>query len=73
MLLNVKIIPNARKSEVIKEGSSFRVRLSAPAAEGKANTLLLEVLADYFNVRKSSIRILKESKSRNKIIEVSSG
>ena len=69
-MLNVRVIPNARKNEIIKDGNTFRVRLSAPAAEGKANSALIELLAEHFGVKKSAVKIVKGIKSRNKLVEL---
>ena len=70
MKINVKVTPNAKKNGVIEEGGALKVRLNAPAAGGKANSALIEALAGYFNVRKSSIRIVSGVKSRDKTVEI---
>lgn len=70
MKLNVKVTPNAKKTEIIEEGGLLKVRLAAPAVSGKANSALVELLTEHFGVKKSSIRITKGQKSRNKIIEI---
>lgn len=70
MLLNVKVIPNTRKNEIIKDGDGFRVRLNAPATGGMANSALVELLAKHFNVKKNNIRIVKGEKSREKVVEI---
>jgi uncharacterized protein (TIGR00251 family) len=69
MKLNITVISNAKTSEVIKiDENNYKVRVDAPASEGKANKRLIELLADYFNVSKSSIKILKGFKNKNKIV-----
>jgi len=71
MKINVSVKPNAKTSEVIKvDENNFKVKVDAPAVEGEANKRLIEILADYFDVPKSSIRILKGLKSRNKTVEI---
>jgi len=70
MLLNIRVTPNARKTEIAKEGEVLKVRLAAPAVNGKANSELLAVLAAHFGVRKSSVTIVKGRKSRNKVIDI---
>ena len=73
MRINVKTIPNSKKSEVEKISyDHFRVRVDAKAESGKANKRLVEILAEYFKIPKSSMIILKGLKSRNKIIEIKS-
>jgi hypothetical protein len=71
MKLNITVISNAKTSEVIKiDEYNYKVKVDAPASEGKANKRLIELLADYFNVSKSSIKILKGFKTRNKLVEI---
>jgi uncharacterized protein (TIGR00251 family) len=71
MKINVLVVPNSKVSEVIKiDENNYKVRVDAPVVEGKANKRLIEILAEHFNVPKSSVRILKGFKTRNKIIEI---
>ena len=44
--------------------------MDAPPVEGKANSRLITILSDYFNVPKSSITIVKGSLSKRKVIEI---
>ncbi|MFH1406573.1 MAG: DUF167 domain-containing protein [Candidatus Omnitrophota bacterium] len=69
-IINVRVVPNAKKNEVKKENNLYKIYLSAPAREGKANKLLVEILADEFSVRKSQVRIIRGEKSRDKIVEI---
>jgi uncharacterized protein (TIGR00251 family) len=71
MILSVKIVPNSKKLEIIKlSENNYKIKLDERAVEGKANSKLIETLSDYFNVKKSSINIVKGIKSRNKIVEI---
>jgi len=71
MKITVKVIPNAKQAEVLEESeNNFRVKVDAPPKEGKANKRLIEVLAQYFDVAKSKIKIVKGEKSRQKIVEI---
>lgn len=71
MRINVLVVPNSKVSEVIKtDENSYKIRVDAPAVEGKANKRLIEILSDYFKVKKSSVKILKGFKNRSKIIEI---
>jgi len=71
MKINVIVTPNSKKVEVEKIGEeNYKVRVDAPAVEGKANKRLVEILSEYFNVPKSSIKILKGFKNRNKIVSI---
>jgi uncharacterized protein (TIGR00251 family) len=65
------VTPRASKNEVIKisEGE-FKVKLTAPPVDGAANEMLVKVLADYFDVTKSSIKIVGGKSARVKIVDI---
>lgn len=71
MRICVKVVPNSKKTRIEKIGEDdFKVKVDEKAEDGKANRRLIEVLAEYFKVPKSSVVISKGQKSRNKIIEI---
>lgn len=70
MIISVRVTPNAKKLEITKTGGIYRIKLDAPASGGKANARLIEVLADYFSVKKSSVRIVRGIKSRSKTVSI---
>ncbi|MFH1825850.1 MAG: DUF167 domain-containing protein [bacterium] len=72
MIFKVRVIPNAKHNKIVQEPGRLKVYLTAPAVEGKANKALIKFLAEYFDVKKSKIKIVKGSKSRDKIVEVTS-
>ncbi|MGQ9464877.1 MAG: DUF167 domain-containing protein [bacterium] len=72
-LINIRVIPNSKKDEVIQESGGLKVKITAPPVEGKANKALVELLAEYFNVKKNKIRIIKGEKSKNKVIMIVTG
>ena len=67
----LKAKPSAKvdKVESVK-GNVLRVFVKASAKEGKANLAIVRVLADYFKVSKSAIRVKSGLKSKNKIVEI---
>lgn len=69
--VEVKVIPNAKRTAIKTEGSLLKVYLTAPALEGRANELLLEVLAEHWGVKKRSLSIIKGLHSRLKTINIS--
>lgn len=69
-VIEVRVVPNAKKNEIKEEGGRFKIHLTAPPVEGKANKLLIELLAKYFGVKKSHINIIKGEKSRNKLVQI---
>lgn len=70
MNIEVKVVPNARKAMVEKEGNKYKVYVNAPAVDGKANKALIEILSEYFKVKKNRIEILRGETSRMKVISV---
>lgn len=68
MKIEVKVIPAARKNAIRPESGMFKVYLTAPAVDGKANKALIEFLAEHYQVRKYQIQIIKGLKSRHKVI-----
>jgi len=70
MILNVRVIPNARKNEIKQEENCWKVYLTAPPEKGKANKLLIELLSLKFKVKKKQIKIVRGEKSRHKIVEI---
>jgi len=71
MLLRIKVSTRASKNEIIKGPDDIlHIKLIAPPRKGKANKELIKLLAKYFRVSKSSVRIKSGEKSKNKIIEL---
>lgn len=70
--LNVKVIPNARKNSVSEDAGIFKVRVTAPAVDGKANKAVIEALSEFYDVKKRDVKILHGEKSRGKIVEIAS-
>jgi uncharacterized protein (TIGR00251 family) len=68
--IQVKVKPNSKTEELVREGDSFIVKVKEPAREGRANQAVVELLAEHFKVPKSQVTILHGLRSRNKIIEV---
>jgi uncharacterized protein (TIGR00251 family) len=50
---------------------ALKIRLQAPAVEGRANEALCEFLAEILKTPKSAVRILAGDRSRIKRVEVS--
>jgi uncharacterized protein len=70
-VLSIRVIPNSKKPEITKlSEDSYRIKIDAPAVDGKANARLLELLADYLGIRKSSLSIVKGIRNRDKVIKI---
>ncbi len=70
MKIRVRVIPNSKIDEVIKEGDVFLVRVKEPAKEGRANRAVIKLLADYFGVPQRQIAISSGFGGRNKVIDI---
>ena len=70
MILNIKVIPSARKNEIKREGNCWKVRLTAPAEKGKANKLLIKLLSQELKLKKNQVKIVQGEKSRYKILRI---
>jgi uncharacterized protein (TIGR00251 family) len=74
VILDLHVQPGAKRSEFAGEhGGRMKLRLAAPAIEGKANDALVDFLADYFKVPRRSVRIVSGLKSRQKRVSVEGG
>jgi len=70
MRIKVRVIPRARKEKIENTDGTIKVYISKPPIEGRANKRLIQMLANYLNVKKSDIAITQGLKSRNKIVEI---
>ena len=71
VVIPVRVQPRASKDEIAGEmGGALKVRLRAPAIEGRANEALIEFLAQLLKTPKSAVRILSGERSRTKRLEI---
>lgn len=71
MILDLHVQPGASRTEFAgKHGERIKVRLAAPANEGKANAALIDFLADYYGVPRRNVRITAGLKSRQKRVVI---
>jgi len=72
MRIYIKVTPRSSKNEVIRisEGE-YKVRITAPPVDGKANEALIEILSDYFKVAKSNITIVGGKSAKTKMVDIS--
>ncbi|MEW6592139.1 MAG: DUF167 domain-containing protein [Candidatus Hadarchaeota archaeon] len=68
--VKIRVVPNAKKDEVLDKGEFLKVYVTSPPADGRANKAVVEALAEFFAVRRSSVRIIRGEKSREKIIAI---
>lgn len=70
--LKIRAVPNAPKSHCAGAyGDGVKIKIAAPAMDGKANAELIKYLAKTLGISKSGVRILSGESYRDKIVEVS--
>jgi uncharacterized protein (TIGR00251 family) len=63
--------PGAKRTEVSGvHGGHLKVRLAAPAAEGKANATLIAFLAHAFAVSEQAVTLVRGAGSRRKVVRI---
>lgn len=70
MQIKVRVVTNAKKERIISEGDVYKIYVSAPPEKGKANKKIIELVADYFKVKKSSVSIISGLRSKEKTIKI---
>ena len=67
VVLSVHAQPGARRTEVVgRHGEAVKIRVAAPAVEGRANEALIAFVADEFGLRKSAVTVRSGGSSRHK-------
>lgn len=70
-IFNVRVIPRARVNSVTRdENGKIKVHTTAAPSDGKANDAVIRALADFLDVPRSRIRIVRGQTSHDKVIEV---
>ncbi len=71
MRIYVRVSPRSsmNKVEKISEGE-YKVKLTAPPVDGKANDMLIKILAEHFDVPKSSLNIVGGKSARIKMVDI---
>ena len=70
-LLAVKAVPNAPRNEIAGWlGEALKVKVHAPALEGRANDELCAFLAAELGLPRRSVTLVQGDKSRHKVVRV---
>ncbi|QHU89837.1 DUF167 domain-containing protein [Candidatus Saccharibacteria bacterium oral taxon 955] len=72
MKISVHLKPNSRHREevVVNDDGSLTIYIKAPAIEGRANEAAMKLLAKYFGVAPSKVKLLRGATSKNKVFEI---
>ena len=70
-ILRFHVVPNAKSDEVVGEhGDAIKIKLRAPAVEGKANAALRCFLVEELKIPGRAIVIERGDKSRDKFVRI---
>lgn len=71
MKIEVSVKAGAKKTGVEKQTDGFYiVTVKEPAREGKANEAVVKALAEYFDIPKSAVTLIRGSSARRKLFEI---
>jgi uncharacterized protein (TIGR00251 family) len=71
VILRIRVIPNARKTEFAgRRAGELLLRLNAPPVDGKANKAAIDFVSRYFGVSRSAVLLVGGERSRHKIFEI---
>jgi uncharacterized protein (TIGR00251 family) len=70
-VIKVKVLPRSSRTEILgKENDVYRVKITDPPVEGKANKALIALLAEKLGVPKRDIEIASGKTGRLKTIRI---
>lgn len=65
--------PGARRTEVVgAHGPALKIRVAAPAVDGRANEALMTYLAASFGVGKRNVELIRGQTGRSKTVRIDS-
>jgi len=70
-LIRVKVIPRSSRTEIAESGNGvYRVKLTDPPVEGRANRALIALLAEKLGVPKRDIELVSGETGRLKTVRI---
>jgi uncharacterized protein (TIGR00251 family) len=69
--LDIRVLPRSCRNEIVgKQDNIYRIKLTAPAIEGKANKALITLLSKRLGLPKAKIQLISGERSRTKTIRI---
>lgn len=69
--LALKVIPNAPRDEVAGWlGAALKIKIQAPALEGRANDAVTDFLATRLGLPRRAVAIVRGGRSRHKVVRI---
>ena len=70
-LVRLRVSPGAVRSGIVgRHGDGWKVRVSAAPERGRANDVVLAVLADSLALSRADVRLVSGARDKDKIVEV---
>ena len=71
MIINVRVIPRAKLNRVeVQPDGTLRIHTTTAPTDGKATADVIKILAEHYNVPKTSIKLIRGATSRDKVFEI---
>ncbi len=71
LLLSLRVQPRSKRDEfVAPHGDHYKVRITAPPVEGKANDHLIRFLCKSFGVKRTQVTLEVGQTARNKLVRI---
>ncbi len=77
MKINIRVQPRAKRNQLTKMnrqtgqlGEEWKLQLTAPPVDGKANQACIEFFARALGIPRSRVRLLSGEKSQHKLLEL---
>ena len=72
MKISAHLKPNSRHREEVVIGSdgTYIIYTKAPAIEGRANVAAIKLLAKYFGVPQSRVKLVRGATSKHKVFDI---
>lgn len=72
VIVTVRVVPRASKSEIVGEhDGALKVRIASPPVDGAANAELIKLFAKQFGISKGNVEIIGGQTSKSKQIRIS--
>ena len=71
--LSIRAVPNAGRDAcagLMDDGATWKIRLAAPAVDGRANAALIACLAKFLDVPRGQIELTAGASSRSKRVRI---
>ena len=71
--LSIRVVPNAGRDAcagLMDDGATWKVRLAAPAIDGRANAALIACLAELLDVPRGAVVLTAGAASRSKRVRI---